>query len=387
MSTFRKSTMIALPALLVVLSLSACGSSGGDSTSSSTSTGSNQPVNDNPVEGGSAEVPMPPTEPTPGIGVKTPLKELPEEGKTVGWLQCSLPACESFKPGIEAAAKKFGWNVETFVYEPGEPGPAAQQAINKGVDFIAITGQPPAIYEQQVKEAKQAGIPIISANDTTPPEPENGVYTDLGDQSMFGQESEQIAQWMLNDAAGEPIHVAYLTIESYPILESGYQPLEATIAKYCDECSTAKLPVTVEDIAAGNVASKIVAFLQTHPEVNYLDFGFADPLNGVPQVLKNAGLEVTIVGQALGESPVVIEALKKGEVAAWVAQPITYQMWSMVDSMARLATGMPLSEERQAAKQPTWVIDSPDTLKYLEPQLFWEGPPGFEGEFEELWGI
>jgi ABC-type sugar transport system substrate-binding protein len=156
---------LALAALVLGLGLAACGGGSSSSSSSSSSTGGGE-------EGGSAAaVPMPPTAPRKGIGVKTPLKGKPEAGKTVGWLQCNLPSCETFKGGFEKAATALGWQVHTFVYESGKPGPAMQQAINAGVDYIAITGQPPALFEPQLKEAKAAGIPIISGNDTTPPNP------------------------------------------------------------------------------------------------------------------------------------------------------------------------------------------------------------------------
>jgi ribose transport system substrate-binding protein len=166
-------------------------------------------------------------------------------------------------------------------------------------------------------------------------------------------------------------------------------PLKQTVADYCPKCSVDTLPVTVNDVASGAVPSKLVAYLQTHPQVNYVDFSFADLLTGAQQALKAAGLtsKVKIVGQALGAGPQVIKAIEDGSVAAWVAQPNTYQAWLMVDAMARLSEGLPLSQERQAAKEPTWVVDSATSAKPLGAIGGWDGPPGFQNEFKQLWQV
>jgi ABC-type sugar transport system substrate-binding protein len=379
------STLIAAAALVALIALAGCGSSDSSSSTSVADTGASTVAETD--EGGGGSVPAPPEEPPKGIGVSTPLKKTPPAGKTIGALVCELPACQGYVKPYEEAAEKLGWKVETFVYKSGEPGPAMQEAINQKVDYIAITGQPPALFEQQLKEAKAANIPVISGDDVTPPDPSTGLYTQFGDAQMFEGQSEKAGLWILNDAGDEGANVAYVTIESYPILEVGYPALETTLNKYCDSCSVVKLPLTVEDLGEGKGPAKVIAFLQSHPEVNYLDFSFVDLMTGVPEAMKAAGMnDITITGQAMSESDYIIEEIEKGTIPAWIAQAIDYQSWLMVDAMARLAVGMPLSEERQAANMPTWVATKA-TLKYLQPHSRWSGPEGFEEEFEQLWGV
>jgi ABC-type sugar transport system substrate-binding protein len=203
---------------------------------------------------------------------------------------------------------------------------------------------------------------------------------------MFGNESVQIGQWIVKDSGGKA-NVIYVTIEDYPILEAGFGPLKSTVAKYCPDCSVEKFPITVDDLGKGAVPAKLVAYLQSHPETNYVDFSFADVMTGIPAVLKSAGLadKVKLVGQALGGSPIVLKGLKDKSVAAWVAQPNIYQTWLMVDAMARLSVGMELTEERAAAKQPTWVADSAAAVGSLNETSGWDGPPGYQEDFKRLW--
>jgi ABC-type sugar transport system substrate-binding protein len=372
-------------ALFAALAISACGGS----SDSSSSTAAETTGGESTEAGGTTSAPAPPEAPEAGIGVSTPLKEKPPTGLTIGALVCELPACEGYVKPYEEAAEKLGWKVETFVYKSGEPGPAMQQAINQKVDYIAITGQPPVLFEEQLKEANAAGIPVISGDDVTPPDPSTGLYTQFGDASMFEAQSEQMGQWILGDAGGEGAHVAYVTIESYPILEVGFPALETTLKKYCSECTVEKLPLTVEDLGEGKGPAKVIAFLQSHPEINYLNFSFVDLMTGVPEAMKAAGMtNVQIVGQALSESEYVVEQIKNGTIPAWVAQAIDYQSWLFIDAMARIAVDQYSQKEVEAAaKMPTWVIADPASLKYLEPNNKWTGPPGFEEEFEALWGV
>jgi ABC-type sugar transport system substrate-binding protein len=372
-----KNRAVAVAALMAAsVAVAACGSS-----SSSTSSGAAE-------KSVAKNVPSPPTAPPTEIGVSKSLPKRPPSGKTVAFLQCSLPACQAFVPGFKAATEALGWELKTFPYQSPNVGPALQAAVNAGVDYVANTGVPPALFKQQLAAAKAKNIPFISANDVTPPQPSIGYVTNFGDATMFATESVQMGQWIVKNSGGDA-HVAYVLIPDYPILQAGVKPLEQTVKRYCSGCSVDTLPVTVNDVASGAVPRKLVAYLQSHPKVNYVDFSFADLLPGVAPALKSAGLvkRVKLVGQALGAAPQVVEAIKNRTVSAWVAQPNVYQSWLMVDAMARLSVGQPLSEERKAAKEPTWVVDAPASAQPLAGIGGWDGPAGFEDKFKQLWNV
>jgi ABC-type sugar transport system substrate-binding protein len=170
----------------------------------------------------------------------------------------------------------------------------------------------------------------------------------------------QLAEWILHDSGGKA-HIAYVNIPDYPILNAGYTAVKSTVAKYCPtECSVDQVALTVDQLGSGKGPSAIIAYLQSHPSVNYLDFSFADLLAGVQPVLKNAGFasRIKITGLALGNAPAVVAGLENDSIAAWVAQPNYYQAWLQMVAAARLAVGAKLTQERTAAQLPTWVVDS-----------------------------
>lgn len=374
----RFSVACGLAALSAVL-VAACGSS-----PSSTTTSASQSATAGGT--GASNVPAPPTTPPSGIGVSVSLRAAPAKGETVA---CALPSCTSFTPGFEAATKALGWNLKVITYQSGNPAPAVDQAVSEGANYIAMAGEPPALFRQALATANAKHIPLISANDTTPPAPSTGLMTQFGDQSMFGNEAVQLGEWIIANS-GMKAHAVYVTIQDYPILQAGWTDLQSTFASYCPKtCSVAQLPITVNELASGAVPGKLVSYLQTHPDVNYIDFSFADPLVGVIPALKAAGMasHVKITGQALGAAPNVVAGLKDGSISAWVAQPNIYQAWLMVDAMARLSEVMPLTQERQAAEEPTWVVDTPSGVDNLNDSAGWNGPSGFETDFLKLWKV
>jgi ABC-type sugar transport system substrate-binding protein len=389
----RLNHVLLVVAVAASLALAACGGdddSGGGSTGASPATTAGSTATAQSDAGTtSADIPVPPTSPPTEIGVTEKLSKVPPKGKTVGWAMCELGGCQTFTPGFKAAAEALGWNLKVYPYKSGAPGPALQQAISSNVDYIVITGQPPALFMPQLKAAKAKNIPIISANDVTPPDAATGLVTQFGDISMFGNEGVQLAQWIMQDS-GSKAHIAYVNIPDYPILNAGYKAVKDTVAKYCPaDCTVDQIALTVDELGAGKGPSKIVGYLQGHPETNYLDFSFADLLTGVQPVLKTAGLadKVKITGQALGNSQPVVKGLQDGSIAAWVAQPNYYQAWLQMDAAARLAVGDELTEERTAAKMPTWVVVGASAAQPLADIGGWDGPPGYQDKFKALWGI
>ena len=95
-------------------------------------------------------------DPNQPIGVTIPLTGKPEP-KKFAWLECELESCPYITVGVEAATKALGWEMIKITSESANPGPAFQQAIDAGVDFIASSGEARALYEEQAAAAKDEG--------------------------------------------------------------------------------------------------------------------------------------------------------------------------------------------------------------------------------------
>lgn len=377
-SSWRLGFIVA--ALAAAMLLAACGGSDSDDTTAASG-------NDSTGSGQEALVPEPPTTAVTEFPAMKPLKSKPAP-KDVIWLACALPSCQGkHSEAYKKAAAAIGWNLEQINYEPADAAAGVQQALNNNPDYIFITGIPPAAFEAQAKEAIKKGIPILDGFDGTTPEPDvNGLYLNYPSAAGAEDEAEQIADWMINDSGGKA-NVVSVTIDEYPILVNEYEALERSFAK-CPECSLGKLAVTVEDTAGGKIGAKLAAYLQENPDVDYVEFAFADLLTGAEAALEAAGLADQVKFTGIQATPTITQEIADGKVAAWIAQPQEFSAWMKMDAAARLAEGMPLEKVQEEGLLPAWVIDSAEEAeKILEEGGQWPGPEGFEAEFEKLWGV
>lgn len=399
--------VVALMAIVAAgLTVTACG--GGSSSSSESSTaaaeeetagteetgsGEEGEAAEGEAEGGETEtaaevVEAPPTQPLDEFPVTEPIKEKPPAKQNVIWLACSLPSCQGdLSVGYKKAAAALGWGFEQINYNPLKAAEGVQTALNKNPDSIFITGIPPAAFEAQAKEAIKKEIPIFSGFDLTKPEPEkNGIYYQYLNAFGYGNEAKKMSNWVINDSGGKA-KVLTVSVGEYPILVSEVESIEEAYGEGCPECTLEKLDATVADVEGGQVPAKIVAFLQQHPDIDYIQFTFGDLLPGVEAALQSAGIEgVKFTG--VQSNPTIVKEIIDGKVAAWTAQPQQFQGWISTDAAIRVAQGLPLTKYEKSGEIPTWVIDSkPAAEQVLEEGGEWPGPAGFEEKFEELWGL
>jgi ABC-type sugar transport system substrate-binding protein len=374
----RSSGWFVLPFVAVTVMATACGT---DSSNNNNATSANAAA----AGSTKAVVAAPPTRPPGSIQVGQALSTSPPKGKKLIFLQCELPACARYVPGINAATAALGWSAKTEVFKNADPGGALQQAINEHPDYIAITGIPAAALKPQLAAATKAGIPVISC--ATPDRPSPGGYA-VQCGGTLATDADYVARWMINDSGGKG-HMVALTIPQFPVLNTETDWLKANLKRLCSGCALDQLDLTIDDVAGGQVASKLIAFLQSHPSVNYVYFTFNDLSRGVPTALKAAGFgdKVKLVGAA-GDAA-IMKTIGSGQ-DAWTIAPNVYSAWVMVDAMARLATGERLSQDyaNKVYASPTWVVDSAGSAKRLAPTKYdWYGPEGFQEKFKALWNV
>jgi ribose transport system substrate-binding protein len=332
-----------------------------------------------------AIVAAPPTTPPTEIQVNQALPTAPPKGKKVVFLQCELPACARYISGVKAAAAALGWSATSQVFKNANPGAGLQQAINERPDYIAITGIPTGAIKPQLKAAADAKIPVISC--ATPDKPSPGGYAVQCGGSLE-TDAEYVGRWMINDSGGKA-NVVAVTIPQFPVLNTETDWLKKNLRSKCPGCSYDQLDVSVQEVGGGAVPQKLVAYLQSHPDVHYVYFTFNDLTRGIPAVLRTAGLtdKVKLVGAA-GDASIMKEI---GDTqAAWTIAPNVYSAWVMFDAMARLSVGEQLGETyaTDVYASPTWVVESAESAKQLAATTYdWYGPTGFEQQFKTLWQV
>jgi ribose transport system substrate-binding protein len=367
-----------VPLVVLSMSVAACGSSGSSSSSISASSGG--------ASQAQSSAPKPTTSPPTSVGITTPLQAAPTKGKTFFWLQCELPICGKITQGVKAATAAAGWKYENLVFKAADPGAGLQSALQRKPDAIGITGIPSAAVKPQLEAAAKAGIPVVTCS-AGPEQPSPTTYAAICSHST-GPDGENEALWAIRDSGGKA-NIVSVTIPSFPSLAATVNGTADGVKKHCPTCTTDVLNLTVDDLGGGQVASKLIAYLQSHPKVNYALFTFADLANGVPEALESAGIadKVTLVGNGGGEAQ--FKAVAGGAHEAWVAYPAVLEGWQMTDAAIRLVDGgkLPDGYQSQIDHLPTYIVDTPTAAKQLAPSYDWEGPADYGQQFKQLWKV
>jgi ribose transport system substrate-binding protein len=376
----RRSRLVVAPVVAASLALAACGSS---STTSSASSSGNSNASSSSTA--ASAVAAPPTSPPASIPITQPLAKAPPTGKTILYLQCELPACARTTPGIEAGAKALGWKSEVIVYKNSDPGAGLVTAIQKHPDYIAITGIPTAAMRSGLALAKSQHIPVMSCGTTDQPSP-GGYAIECG--GTLQRDAEYLGRWAARDSGGKANIVA-VSIPQFTALVTITDWFKHNFSQVCSSCKFDELDVTVDDVGAGRVASKVVAYLQSHPDTNYVLFTFADLATGSAQAIRAAGLssKVKLIGAV--ENASIVQGVPT-MYKAWTLSPNEYMGMVMVDAAARLSVGEPLTGQYQTEiyHNPTWILDSAPEAKALSATSnTWPGPTGYVQQFERLWKV
>lgn len=328
------------------------------------------------------------TEPATEIGPTIPLDEVPPTGLRVAWLQCEV-TCADFDPGFEAATDALGWELDIIGIGSFGPAEGFQQAFDLGADYIAITGTPPALYQDQLDQAIEQGIPVMSCYETTvPAQEENGIWMQCGDGPSVEVGGNAVSNRIIAESDGTA-HELMVNIPDFPVLVAERDGAARAYDENCpDTCTFSELNVTLDQLLAGEVGGAIISALQEDESITHVRFAFDAMAVGIADVLDEAGLleRVELVGVDLNGA--IAQDIVDGKHQYWTTNPVVYAAWLMVDAMARHSIGQDNPEERDNAVLPTYFVDSPEKAEeVLATGGDWPGPEGQEDMFTALWGV
>jgi ribose transport system substrate-binding protein len=325
-------------------------------------------------------------QPITDIGVSVPLTAKPPAGKTVAWIGGGLQSTQPITPGYQAATKALGWKLQIINYDPANPqtvNAAVQQAVDQGVDYIAISGTDIASFQQAADAAKAKNIPIIdmySSNEATGKDG-NDIYAVISNADATRAIATQISDWAISDSGGTA-NVVLVNLPEFPILQVGAKAGKDNYAKNCAGCSVDELDVTLADLGGGKVPGLIASYLQSHPKTNYISYSIGDLFSGVPEALRTAGLDKKV--KNIGGVPNVeqTQTLIDKQSNEWSMLPRSESAWHAVDAMARLSIGQDLSGVNPILVTAIW-----DQENVPKPAAEYTGAVGYEGLFKKLWGL
>ena len=228
---------------------------------------------------------------------------------------------DQVRDGAEANAAKN--NVElNYANDPdaGNQATLVQNAIDQGVDGIAVTLAFPDAIGPAAQAAMEAGIPVVAFN--------SGLdnWQDYGIPMYFGQDENlagaAAAQRLNEDGASNIICVNQ---------EQGHVALEARCAGLAENFDGQSEQLYVQGTDMTSVRSTITAKLQEDPNVDHVvTLGAPFALTAL-QSVADAGSEATVVTFDL--NPDLLQRIQDGDVPWAIDQQPFVQGYMAVDSL------------------------------------------------------
>lgn len=392
----RRLLALGLLLLVAAVALAACGGGGSSSSSETSGSETTEPAGgetettteEGEAEAGGKELVEGPSEtaPTTIIQGLPKLKEPPPSGINVVNLQCDIPTCAGYSKVFQEIGKNLGWTVKTIVFKTGQPQDAMTQAVNTaGVEFINISGVTTSIIKPQLKIAQEKGIIVIKGEDPGPAEPPTVPVAISNSKGNSEIPAEGLMNWIINDSGGKA-NVVVIGLPEIPTVQPTPKTAERVAEESCPECHVEELPLTGEELAAGTGPAKVVAYLQSHPETNYVWAAFGNLSLGVPQAIKTAGYaEKVKVVSMNGIEPAEAQALANGEMAAYNVSAQGEYSTMAADAIIRSKEGLEFPTKVYEEAPQNWLC-TPETAE--ECKEFETFPDGFLEDMEkEVWGV
>jgi ribose transport system substrate-binding protein len=379
----RRSFRTAVPlfAVLVGLLASGCGSDdSGDATASgeSAATWQDEAKTVDKLLGETGTFKAPPSE-APD----------PEPGKKIALISCgqTITACKYATDGAKEATDAIGWESTLFDAkgDPTNAGTGVRQAVVAGVDGIFMYYVDCKYVAAALKEAKEAGIPVVSAEGV-----DCNKGGDTGDSLFTGEVTYVEGDWL------EYVYQWEFTQFQYPIAKlkgkanmivfgdntiiGSEVAIQAAKDAYkgCESCKldVKEFPITAIGTDLQQIAQEAILKM---PDVNAIAGTYeAVILGGVEAASRASGKEVMLdIGEG---NPEAMELLRSGRATYGAGLPAHWEGWSGIDGLVRILAG----EEPVNSGIGLQLFDADHNM----PASGGYNPPfDFRATYRKAWGV
>jgi ABC-type sugar transport system substrate-binding protein len=307
-------------------------------------------------------------------------KEVPT-GKTIDWIVCGVPECTALTQPLTDAAAALGWTVKPIDggLSPETVLAAWNLAVQNKPDAVVATGFPSVMFADPLAKLQAAGIPVVQGYVTEDADPAKGIIAVIaGGGDTFQNQGKYEADFVLG-RIGDKANTVFLGGSTFPGIDAVIEGYKAEYSRLCAGCKFDSLDIAGDTIGT-TLPTNVVAYLTSHPDVNYIVLGIGSMVLGLPDALKAANLDVKIVGTA--PSATTAQMVKDGDIDGIIMLQQGDSMWQMVDALARHFAGVDVAPSMKPS--PAWAV-----VKENIDQI--TGDPyvliaDYQAQYKALWG-
>lgn len=366
-----------LAALVLAAALAAaagCGDEGEDAASTTTGQSGDVPAGVQEAQRMLDEFATRPTR----IPIDTPIGRDIPSGKEVAFVSCGGTTCAEAARVAQTAADVLGWSVKVHDTNGTPEGfqAALDQVVRDEPDGLIYQGIDQSTIQTQLEQLDRVGT-VVAAQCVLDPVSELIDYTICTQDSADGW-GEATAAWVVADSGGRADTV-YVDVPDFKIFAPIGEGFREVYERTCEGCPLDTIRISFSELAGGEAPNRIVSYLRSNPDVNYVALAYDGLSAGLPAALGAAGLDdVKYAGSSPDSS--TLTNVRSGREGASVLAPVYEFVFLEMDAIARKLAGEEVLPEPEF---PYWLVTQ-ETLPDAEG-LF-PVVEDVEAQFAALWG-
>lgn len=297
-----------------------------------------------------------------------------------------VPAVNELDEEMVSALKEAG--VSTTVgngkASPTEFARLMQQAIQTNVSAIILNAVDPKAVAQPLRQAKEAGVPVITMFEADPSQPLPEGVVGRADFS-YKEAGGLLAAWTASDSEGEANTVAIQSSDA-PSMAAYLAGFEEAYEKFCGECE-----LSVKDVSVADWQSRLGptarSALLNDPNVDYLLPMYDGMMLNVVPAVQQAGKIGEVNMGSLNATPAVMEFLVNEEIQMDIGESNPWLAWAAADQAMRAIVGVPPVENENVPLRVFTNDNFPSEVGSASDPSTWYGTVDFRAEYKKLWGV
>jgi ribose transport system substrate-binding protein len=358
--------------------LSACGGNSSDNSAGSSSKSSSGGAYTASSLAKAKAAVAPYLKPSP-IPVKQPLSKQPPPGSKVVFVSCKSPECQQFVPGLKAAAAAAGVQFEQVLAGTSaqDVNSAFESAAQMKPLAIIDPALDPSLWRQASKHLKVQGTPVVG-HAVVEPAGDNFAATVMGPAAL--QKWGRLQADFVYTRTGNKSRAVYLNTPEFAIFGPMATSFKSELSSLCSSCDPQILNIPAASLGT-TASSKIVSYLQAHPDIKWVVTSAPSQVFGLPPALKAAGLKVHIMSD--GGLPQNYQYIKAGQQDADISVDYGQDTWLMMDRALRAGTGEKIAPDQQGLTASQQILTANEMNFDLAKG--WTAFPDYQSYFKKLW--